>query len=216
MNKLAKTWAKASLMLALASAYALPLRAETLSVFRGDIDAAISVPIGAQELVVIPTGFCEMSVADPEIADISSPSSTLAQVDGIATGRTSLAIFDCEGSTISIVELLVVPSTGAAAPNGPFYAPKMLSGEKIPVIKNIATITLRLPASVSVIVETDLASSSFEIDDQDIADAATLGNSSFYILGKTAGTTTMYLQHEDGSAPTVLYIKVVGNIDFES
>ena len=193
-----------------------PATAEVLSVYRGDIDAAIRVPVGRRDFVIIPASFCEMAVADPSIADIASLSSTLAQVNGIAIGRTSLSIFDCEGGTISIVEILVVPRASAMAPSGSFYAPELRAGERIPVVKNIASITLRLPVSVSVIVETDLPSSSFEIDDKSIADAASLGNASYYILGKTVGATTMYLQHQDRSAPTVLHIEIVGNMGPDS
>ncbi|MBL1436436.1 MAG: pilus assembly protein N-terminal domain-containing protein [Rhodobacteraceae bacterium] len=206
----------AGLIFTLTSPLALPATAETLSVFRGDIETAIYVPIGDQAFLVIPNSFCEMAVADPDIADIASLTSRLARVDGIAAGRTSLAIFDCEGGTISIVEILVAPHANTANVTGPFYVPEMLSGEQIPVIKNIAAATLRLPASVAVIVKTDLPAVDFDMDDLDVADAAHLGDTRFYILGKTVGTTTMYLQHEDGSAPTILNIEIVGNNDSNS
>ena len=138
----------------------------------------------------------------------------MARVDGIATGRTSLAIFDCEGGTISIVEILV--ASNAAAGKGPFYAPEMLSGEQIAVVKNVAVSTLKLPASVSVILETDLPAAGFKLDDTDIADAARLGATSFYILGKSVGMTTIYLQHENGVPPTVVNIEVIGDVDHSS
>lgn len=206
----------AGLIFTLAGPLALPATAETLSVFRGDIEAAIYVPIGDQKFLVIPNRYCELAIADPSIADIASQTSRLARVDGIATGRTSLTIFDCEGGTISIVEILVAPHANTLNETGPFYVPEMLSGEQIPVIKNIATATLRLPASVAVILGTGLPAVGFDMDDLDVADAARLGDTRFYILGKTVGKTTMYLRHEDGSAPTVLNIEIVENSDSHS
>lgn len=204
------------MILALAGPFALPATAETLSVLRGDIDAAISVPIGGQEFIVSSKDYCEISMAAPSIADMASWPKNLMRVDGIASGRTSLTIFDCEGGTISIVEILVVTSTATTVEMGPFYLPEMLSSERIPVDNNVATATLRLPASVSVNVITDLPTVGFEMDDEDIAAAARLGETGFYVLGKTVGTTTMYLQHEDGVPPTVLNIEVVGNADYGS
>ncbi|NOR63347.1 MAG: hypothetical protein GQ535_12755 [Rhodobacteraceae bacterium] len=205
-----------SFIFALAGPLALPATAETLSIYRGDIKAAISVPIDDLEFIVIPANFCEISIADPSIADISLQSATSLRVAGIAKGRTSVTIFDCEGGTISIAEILVVTSTATTVEVGPFYLPEMLSSERIPVDNNVATVTLRLPASVSVNVITDLPTVGFEMDDEDIAAAARLGETGFYILGKAVGTTTMYLQHENGVPPTVLHIEVVGNVDYSS
>lgn len=205
-----------SLALALSAPFAMPTKAETLSVFRGDIDAAIYVPLGDLEYISIPSGFCEMAIADPQIANIAAETATLVRVDGISAGRTSITIFDCADGIDSIVEILV-PANGLI-PNGkgPFYVPAMLYDEQIPVVKNVAVATLMLHASASVMLETDLSVTAFVMGNLNIADAANLEETGFYILGKTVGKTTMLLQHEDGIPPTILHIEVVGDTHYGS
>lgn len=83
--------------------------AETLRVMRGAPSAALSVPISRAVVVESDVPFAELSIADPNIADISTLSDRTIYVLGKAPGRTSLTLLGADGRLITNVEVRVAP-----------------------------------------------------------------------------------------------------------
>jgi pilus assembly protein CpaC len=98
----------ATALLALAPAGGA-VRAQTLAVDPGTAAAPIEVAVSRAVVVRSDRPFSELSIANPEIADISTLSDRSIYVLGRAPGRTSLTLFDTEGGLISNVEVQVTP-----------------------------------------------------------------------------------------------------------
>jgi len=91
------------------SAPANMVMAETLQVMRGAPSAALNVPISRSVVVESDVPFAELSIADPNIADISTLSDRTIYVLGKAPGRTSLTLLGADGRLITNVEVRVAP-----------------------------------------------------------------------------------------------------------
>ncbi|MEL6752313.1 MAG: type II and III secretion system protein family protein, partial [Pseudomonadota bacterium] len=83
--------------------------AETLRVMRGAPSTALNVPISRSVVVESDVPFAELSIADPNIADISTLSDRTIYVLGKAPGRTSLTLLGADGRLITNVEVRVAP-----------------------------------------------------------------------------------------------------------
>ena len=104
-----KTLLRAGLMgLAVTLAAAPHLaNAETLRVQGGAIQRALQVPINKAVVVESDVPFAELSIANPQIADISTLSDSSIYVLGRAPGRTTLTLLNPEGRLITNVEVQV-------------------------------------------------------------------------------------------------------------
>ena len=96
------------LTVALTSAPA-PSSAETLRVVRGAPSAALNIPMDRAVVVESDTPFAELSIANPNIADISGLSDRSIYVLGKEPGRTTLTLIGPDGRLISNVEVRVTP-----------------------------------------------------------------------------------------------------------
>ena len=81
--------------------------AETLRVQGGTIQRALKVPINKAVVIESDVPFAELSIANPQIADISTLSETSIYVLGRAPGRTTLTLLNPEGRLITNVEVQV-------------------------------------------------------------------------------------------------------------
>ncbi|MEM1375567.1 MAG: type II and III secretion system protein family protein [Pseudomonadota bacterium] len=103
-------FAAAALGLSFAFAAPAPMAsAETLRVMRGAPSTALNVPISRSVVVESDVPFAELSIADPNIADISTLSDRTIYVLGKAPGRTSLTLLGADGRLITNVEVRVAP-----------------------------------------------------------------------------------------------------------
>ena len=78
--------------LALLAVWAVPADAEGLRVQSGDFNTSLSVPVNSAVVVRSDEPFVELSIANPDIADIISLSDNAIYVLGRAPGRTTLTI----------------------------------------------------------------------------------------------------------------------------
>ncbi|MEM9854844.1 MAG: type II and III secretion system protein family protein [Pseudomonadota bacterium] len=102
----------AAALLGIASMFTMPAtmaQAETLRVMRGAPAAALNVPISRAVVIESDVPFAELSIADPNIADISTLSDRTIYVLGKAQGRTSLTLLGVDGRLITNVEVRVAP-----------------------------------------------------------------------------------------------------------
>ncbi len=108
--KLTGFYAAAVLGLSLAFAGPVtPVSSETLRVMRGAPSTALNVPMSRAVVVESDVPFAELSIADPNIADISTLSDRTIYVLGKAPGRTSLTLLGADGRLITNVEVRVSP-----------------------------------------------------------------------------------------------------------
>ena len=108
-----KTLLRAGLMgLAVTLAASPHAWAEVLSVQNGSIQRALKVPINKAVVVESDTPFAELSIANPQIADISTLSESTIYVLGRAPGRTTLTLLNEEGRLITNVEIQVTADVG--------------------------------------------------------------------------------------------------------
>jgi pilus assembly protein CpaC len=94
---------------ALASTSLSPVLAETLRVMSGSPSSALNVPMNRAVVVESDVPFAELSIANPEIADISTLSDRSIYVLGKTPGRTTLTLLSPEGKLISNVDVHVTP-----------------------------------------------------------------------------------------------------------
>jgi pilus assembly protein CpaC len=80
-----------------------------LSVSRGAVSSRISVSVNRAIVVESDRPFAELSVANPEIADIASLSDRSIYVLGKKPGSTTLTIFDQDGQLVANVDVRVSP-----------------------------------------------------------------------------------------------------------
>ncbi|MEY8882023.1 type II and III secretion system protein family protein [Donghicola sp. XS_ASV15] len=84
-----------------------PAQAETLRVLRNGPSSTLEVPMNRAVVVESDVPFAELSIANPNIADISSLSDRTIYVLGKTPGLTSLTLFDASGTLISNVDVRV-------------------------------------------------------------------------------------------------------------
>ncbi len=89
----------------------LPAQVEagTLKVMHGAPTRALQVPMNRAVVVESDVPFAELSIANPDIADISTLSDRTIYVLGKAPGRTTLTLLGGDGRLISNVEVQVSP-----------------------------------------------------------------------------------------------------------
>jgi pilus assembly protein CpaC len=109
-----KTLLRAGLMGLAVTLAATPhiVQAETLRIQGGTIQRALKVPINKAVVVESDTPFAELSIANPQIADISTLSESSIYVLGRAPGRTTLTLLNEEGRLITNVEVQVTADVG--------------------------------------------------------------------------------------------------------
>ncbi len=99
----------ALLGVSLAFAVAPGARAQNLRVLEGNTSATLRVPMNRAVVVESEALFAELSVANPQIADIATLSENTLYVLGRAPGRTTMTLLSAEGTLIANVEVQVVP-----------------------------------------------------------------------------------------------------------
>lgn len=82
-------------------------QAETLRVLQNGPSTTLEVPMNRAVVVESDVPFAELSIANPNIADISSLSDRTIYVLGKTPGLTSLTLFDASGTLISNVDVRV-------------------------------------------------------------------------------------------------------------
>ncbi len=140
----------AGLALALSSAPAI-VAAETLQVMRGAPSSSLNVPMNRAVVVESDTAFAQLSIANPNIADISSLSDRTIYVLGKLPGRTTLTIIGADGRLISNVDVQVTPDVAEFKER----LQQILPGEHIEV--RTANDGIVLSGQVSSIVRMDRA-----------------------------------------------------------
>ncbi|KGM49470.1 type II and III secretion system protein family protein [Pseudooceanicola atlanticus] len=86
---------------------AVPAQAERLTVVNRNSEQSLKVSINRAVVVESDVAFAELSIANPQIADISSLSDRSIYVLGKAPGITTLTLLDAEGRLISNVDVVV-------------------------------------------------------------------------------------------------------------
>ncbi len=94
---------------ALLSTAMTPISAEVLRVLQGQAQGALNVPMNRAVVVESEITFSDVSIANPEIADISTLTDKSIYVLGKAPGRTTLTLLAQDGSLISNVDVHVTP-----------------------------------------------------------------------------------------------------------
>ena len=86
---------------------AVPAQAERLTIVNRNSDSQLKVSINRAVVVESDVPFAELSIANPQIADISSLSDRSIYVLGKQPGTTTLTLLDAQGSLISNVDVVV-------------------------------------------------------------------------------------------------------------
>jgi len=86
-----------------------PVSAEVLRVMTGQASSALNVPMNRAVVVESDVPFAELSIANPQIADISTLSDKSIYVLGKTPGRTTLTLLSPDGKLISNVDVHVTP-----------------------------------------------------------------------------------------------------------
>jgi pilus assembly protein CpaC len=86
-----------------------PVSAEVLRVMTGQAASALKVPMNRAVVVESDVPFAELSIANPQIADISTLSDKSIYVLGKTPGRTTLTLLSPDGKLISNVDVQVTP-----------------------------------------------------------------------------------------------------------
>ena len=84
-----------------------PAMAERLTIVNRNSDSQLKVAINRAVVVESDVVFAELSIANPQIADISSLSDRSIYVLGKQPGTTTLTLLDAEGRLISNVDVVV-------------------------------------------------------------------------------------------------------------
>ncbi len=103
--------------------------AENLTIMNGSTARSLSVAINRAVVVESETPFAELSVANPQIADIATLSDRTIYVLGKAPGRTTLTLLGPDGRLITNVEVRVAPDIAEFKER----LREILPGEKIEV-----------------------------------------------------------------------------------
>lgn len=99
----------AGLTLALVSAPASVIAQENLRVMRGAPSSALNIPMSRAVVVESDSPYAEVSIANPNIADLSTLSDTTIYVLGKEPGRTTMTLLGADGRLITNVEIHVTP-----------------------------------------------------------------------------------------------------------
>lgn len=86
-----------------------PAAAQNLKVMRGETARSLKVPMNRAVVVESDTPFAELSVANPNIADIATLSDRSIYVLGKAPGRTTMTLLGPDGRLITNIEVHVSP-----------------------------------------------------------------------------------------------------------
>lgn len=86
-----------------------PALAQSLSVQEGATSRSLNVPINRAVVVESDTPFAELSIANPQVADIATLSDRSIYVLGKSPGRTTLTLLAADGTLITNVEVRVAP-----------------------------------------------------------------------------------------------------------
>ena len=103
--------------------------AETLRVVDHDTASTLNVPMNRAVVVESETPFAELSIANPDIADISTLSDRTIYVLGKSPGLTTLTLLDANGRLITNVDVRVAADISEFKER----LPQILPGEKIEV-----------------------------------------------------------------------------------
>ena len=95
--------------LAVLAGAAVPVTAQSLRVNENSTAETLSVAVNRAVVVESTTPFAEISIANPEIADISTLSERSVYVLGKAPGRTSLTLLGADGRLMTNVVVRVTP-----------------------------------------------------------------------------------------------------------
>ncbi len=87
----------------------VPSQAQVLRVLEGATATTLRVPMNRAVVVESEALFAELSVANPQIADIATLSERTIYVLGRAPGRTTMTLLGVEGNLIANVEVQVIP-----------------------------------------------------------------------------------------------------------
>jgi len=87
----------------------LPSTAQVLRVLEGATSTTLRVPMNRAVVVESEALFAELSVANPQIADIATLSERTIYVLGRAPGRTTMTLLGVDGGLIANVEVQVIP-----------------------------------------------------------------------------------------------------------
>jgi pilus assembly protein CpaC len=100
-----------AVLLGCALSFSLPAvsHSQALRVLEGATSATLRVPMNRAVVVESDALFAELSVANPQIADIATLSERTIYVLGRAPGRTTMTLLSVEGQLIANVEIQVVP-----------------------------------------------------------------------------------------------------------
>ena len=100
-----------AVLLGCALSFSLPTvsHSQALRVLEGATSATLRVPMNRAVVVESEALFAELSVANPQIADIATLSERTIYVLGRAPGRTTMTLLSVEGQLIANVEIQVVP-----------------------------------------------------------------------------------------------------------
>lgn len=92
---------------ALSAASVGSVSAETLRVVENSVSETLNIPMNRAVVVESDVSFAELSIANPEIADISTLSDRTVYVLGKAPGLTTLTLLDATGQLITNVDVRV-------------------------------------------------------------------------------------------------------------
>ncbi len=106
---LKQLFAAGLLGLAVTTSSTFSTSAETLTILNGSSSSSLNVAINRAVVVESETPFAELSVANPQIADIATLSDRTLYVLGRSPGRTTLTLLGPEGNLITNVEVRVAP-----------------------------------------------------------------------------------------------------------
>ena len=192
--------------------------AETLQIYRGDPAQAVSLAPGATVVLASPTSFVEFAVASPGVAGVSTLGQGDFELTGNSEGRTTLTVFhDDDVHSVAQVDILVTPNadsiilpdSGASVLTQPIPLPPTPKPQVIQVMGGVAMQHILLTAHQAIVLETDIPFTKIVAADTAVAAGAVLWDGKgAYIIGKSAGSTTMTLSREGAADPTHMAIVV--------
>lgn len=206
-----------SAMLALAL-FAGQSSAESLLIHRGNPAQAVTLAVGAKVILGSPSSFEEFAVASPGVAGVSTSDQGDFELTGNREGRTTLTVFhDEDVHSVTQVDIevtpyedsIILPGSGASVVIQPIPLPPTPKPQEIEVTGGVAMQEISLTAHQSIVLETDVPFAKIVATDTAVAAGAVLWDGKgAYIIGKSAGSTTMTLSREGAAEPTHLTIVV--------
>ena len=192
--------------------------AESLQIFRGDPAQAITLAPGAKTIVTSAFPIHEIAVASPGMAGIAHVSLGNVAVTGNSAGRTTLTLLhDSEVDNVTQVDILVTPNADivvlpddtASYAVQPIVLPPTPKPQVIEVKNGVVPHDIPLAAHQSIVLKTDVPFTKIVSADDLIAVGSVLWDGKgAYLLGMSAGTTTLTLSREGTAEDTQLNIVV--------